>query len=187
MSFNLKDYIVVFEDIVPNELCDQIISEYKDSEDWLTARTGYEEIDKDQRRCDNMNLSVDALISKNRKVRQNIDDELFNCASKAITKYVQKFPESQIEQDSGYTLLRYQENEYYKRHTDSYKLFPRSVSCSFALNDDYEGGEFAFFDREVTYRLKKGSALLFPSNFMYPHEVLPVTRFVRYSIITWFI
>jgi predicted 2-oxoglutarate/Fe(II)-dependent dioxygenase YbiX len=63
----------------------------------------------------------------------------------------------------------------------------RSVSCSFALNDDFEGGEFAFFDRELKYKLGKGDAIMFPSNFMYPHEVMPVTKGTRYSIITWFI
>ena len=37
------------------------------------------------------------------------------------------------------------------------------------------------------YKLEKGDALMFPSNFMYPHEVMPVTKGTRYSIITWFV
>jgi len=184
---NIKDYIVVFENIVSDNLCNEIISEYKNSEDWKNTYTGYGTKARDTRRCDAINISEDFIISKNKEVRQNIDDELFKCASEAIKKYNEKFLEASIEQDEGYTLLRYQEGEFYKQHTDSYKLHPRSVSCTFALNDDYEGGKFAFFDGEVTYKLKKGSALMFPSNFMYPHEVLPVTKFVRYSIITWFI
>ena len=36
-------------------------------------------------------------------------------------------------------------------------------------------------------KLKKGDAIMFPSNFMYPHEIMPVTQGTRYSIITWFI
>jgi predicted 2-oxoglutarate/Fe(II)-dependent dioxygenase YbiX len=187
MSLNLKDYIVVFENIVSDELCGRIIAEYKESVDWINTATGYGDKNRDVRRCDIINISQDYIISKNREVRQDIDDELFKCAAKAIKSYNEKFPTAKIEQDEGYSLLRYQEGEFYTQHTDSYKLHPRSVSCTFALNDDYEGGEFAFFDREVTYKLKKGSALMFPSNFMYPHEVLQVTRFVRYSIITWFI
>ena len=54
------------------------------------------------------------------------------------------------------------------------------------LNDDYEGGEFAFFNRTLKYKLNKGDVLMFPSTFMYPHEVMPVTKGTRYSIITWF-
>ena len=61
------------------------------------------------------------------------------------------------------------------------------MSCSFALNDDYEGGEWGFFDREIIVKAPKGSAVMFPSNFMYPHEIMPVTQGVRYSIITWFV
>ena len=63
---------------------------------------------------------------------------------------------------------------------------PRAISCSMHLNDAYEGGEFAFFDRQLQYRLNAGDVLMFPSNFMYPHEVMPITKGTRYSIITWF-
>ena len=93
----------------------------------------------------------------------------------------------EIEEDSGYELLRYKEGQFYTQHTDSFKARPRAVSCSFALNDDYEGGEWGFFGREITVKVPKGSALLFPANFMYPHEITPVTKGTRYSLITWFI
>lgn len=187
MSLDVRDYICVFEDIVPDDLCENIISEYKNCEDWQNTKVGYGELDRDMRKCDILSLSSEFIISKNQEIRKNIDDELFKCAASAIKRYNDKFTECKIEQDEGYCLLRYKEGEFYKQHTDSYKLRPRSVSCTFALNDDYEGGEFAFFDRQKIYSLKKGSALMFPSNFMYPHEVLPVTRYVRYSIITWFV
>ena len=32
---------------------------------------------------------------------------------------------------------------------------------------------------------KKGDLLIFPSNFLYPHEVEPVTKGVRYSYVSW--
>jgi predicted 2-oxoglutarate/Fe(II)-dependent dioxygenase YbiX len=41
--------------------------------------------------------------------------------------------------------------------------------------------------KQLKYNLKKGSVLMFPSNFMYPHEILEVTKGTRYSIITWFL
>ena len=44
-----------------------------------------------------------------------------------------------------------------------------------------------FFNEKLKYNLKKGSVLMFPSNFMYPHEILEVTKGTRYSIITWFL
>ena len=51
------------------------------------------------------------------------------------------------------------------------------------LNDDYEGGQFFVADKE--YETKKGSAIVFPSNFMFPHEVKEVTSGERWSVVTW--
>tara|TARA_R110000782_G_scaffold4340_3_gene15388 strand:- start:670 stop:1206 length:537 start_codon:yes stop_codon:yes gene_type:complete len=53
----------------------------------------------------------------------------------------------------------------------------------FFLNDDYEGGDF--YVAEEKYTPETGSALIFPSNFMFPHEVKKVTKGERWSIVTW--
>ena len=50
----------------------------------------------------------------------------------------------------------------------------------------YDKKRFIFFDRELKYTLDKGDALMFPSTFLYPHEIGKVTEGTRYSIITWF-
>lgn len=53
-----------------------------------------------------------------------------------------------------------------------------------ALNTGYSGGEFVMFgDKEI--KLEEGSVIVFPSNFMYPHEVKPVKSGVRYSFVSW--
>ena len=132
-------------------------------------------------------ISFSHVIQKNSEVRHKLDNAIFDGASKCIQEYNVKFPHCKIEEDSGYELLKYPKGCFYTEHTDSFKARPRAVSCSFILNDNFEGGEFAFFNRELKYTLKKGDALMFPSNFMYPHEVMPVTKGTRYSIITWFI
>jgi predicted 2-oxoglutarate/Fe(II)-dependent dioxygenase YbiX len=51
------------------------------------------------------------------------------------------------------------------------------------LNDDYKGGDLIIGDNN--YNTKKGDAIMFPSNFMFPHEVLEVESGTRYSTITW--
>lgn len=182
----IKNYILVAPDIVPFELCDAVLAEYKDCNDWINAAVENGE-NLNIRNCQTIGVSFSDIIEKNKNVRQKLDQELFNCAAKAIKEYKKQFVNCTIEQDSGYDLLKYETGEFYIQHTDSFKARPRAVSCSFALNDDYEGGEFAFFDRELTYKLKKGSCIMFPSNFMYPHEVMPVTSGTRYSIVTWFV
>jgi predicted 2-oxoglutarate/Fe(II)-dependent dioxygenase YbiX len=183
---NIHEYILLLDNVIPNALCENILNEYKDNTNWLQAATG-SGVNSHIRNCKTVGVSFSEVISKNEENRKNIDKDLFTCAAKAIQEYNNKFTYCAIEQDSGYELLKYEVGSFYTTHTDSFKNRPRAVSCSFALNDDYEGGEFAFFDRELKYKLKKGSCIMFPSNFMYPHEIMPVTSGTRYSIVTWFV
>jgi predicted 2-oxoglutarate/Fe(II)-dependent dioxygenase YbiX len=186
---NVKDYIFVVENVITHALCDAILKEFSDEEEWQKTLVGGGDgrIDDKIRSAETILISYQDVIGKNFKVRQKLDKYLFVSAGLAIKKYNEKFPLCKIEEDSGYCLLRYKEGQFYTQHTDSFKKHPREISCSFALNDDYEGGEWGFFDREMVIKVPKGSAILFPSNFMYPHEIMPVTKGTRYSIITWFI
>jgi predicted 2-oxoglutarate/Fe(II)-dependent dioxygenase YbiX len=161
--------------------------EFSNDEEWQKTEVGAGGIKPEIRNAETIIFSYPHVIDKNSKVRAKLDKYVFASAGLAIKKYNEKFPLALIQEDSGYELLRYKEGQFYIQHTDSFKARPRAVSCSFVLNDDYEGGEFAFFDRELKYKLKKGSCIMFPSNFMYPHEIMPVTSGTRYSIITWFI
>lgn len=182
---DIKDYIVVVKDVLSHETCDALLAEYVNFGEWEDThiKNG---VDRNVRSAQTIQMSQDFVISVNPQVRKQLDEQVFAGASKAITKYNEKFKYAHIEQDTGYELLRYKTGEFYTQHTDSFLDAPRAVSCSFALNDDYEGGEFAFFDREISVKAPKGAAVLFPSNFMYPHEILPVIKGTRYSIITWF-
>lgn len=184
---SLKNFIIVHENIVPHSLCDDILAEYADSNDWQKAVTGDKnEVRTDVRNCSVIGISTYESIAKNETVRRKLDSEVFKCASVALQKYKESYNRCLVKRDTGYDLLRYKEGQFYITHTDTFAENPREVSCSFALNDDFEGGEFAFFNKEVGYKLSKGSALMFPSNFMYPHEITQVTKGTRYSIVTWF-
>lgn len=187
MSFDVRDYIVVLENIIPHNICDAVINEFSNEEEWAKTVVGQGVVDNKVRTAETIVISFPHVIEKNSKIRQKIDEDIFNYAAIAIKKYNEKFSLARIEEDSGYELLRYKEGQFYTQHTDSFKARPRAVSCSFALNDNYEGGEWGFFDREMVIKAPKGSAVLFPSNFMYPHEIMPVTKGTRYSIITWFV
>jgi predicted 2-oxoglutarate/Fe(II)-dependent dioxygenase YbiX len=54
------------------------------------------------------------------------------------------------------------------------------------LNDDYEGGEITFRNSKITFKPKPGSVLFFPSNFLYVHEVAPITKGPRYALPNWY-
>lgn len=184
---NINDYIVTFDGVITDALCDAILSEFSNEEEWQKTVVGQGVVNDKIRTAKTIVLSYQYVIDKNPKTRAKLDKYVFASAGLAIKKYNEKFPLALIQEDSGYELLRYKEGQFYTTHTDSFKDRPRAVSCSFILNDDYEGGEFAFFNRELKYKPKRGSCIMFPSNFMYPHEIMPVTHGTRYSIITWFI
>jgi predicted 2-oxoglutarate/Fe(II)-dependent dioxygenase YbiX len=186
-SRKLEDYIITVSNVVPHDLCDRIIEEYKNCSEWNQTSVGNGTIDSNIRNCDVVFMSSENVINNNYQIRKQIDEELFQCASTALSEYRKKFPNAGLEIDTGYDLLRYKEGQFYVQHTDASMSHPRSVSCSFILNDDYEGGEFAFFDREIAIRCGKGEVIMFPSNFMYPHEIMPVISGTRYSIITWYV
>jgi predicted 2-oxoglutarate/Fe(II)-dependent dioxygenase YbiX len=184
----LKDYILILEDIIPHTLCDDILNEYENSNEWLDAVVGDKKnVIKEIRNCTVIEMSINEVIEKNKNIRKKLDNEVFECTKKAIQKYSEKFKETDISKDTGYQLLKYEKGGFYTQHVDSFSTIPRTISCSFILNNDFKGGGFSFFNNTLVYPLKKGSAIMFPSNFLYPHSVLPITEGTRYSIVTWFI
>ena len=103
--------------------------------------------------------------------------------------YKAKFPKMQSNIVNQIELLKYEADGKYEIHTDQYYTAPRHLSVIMNLNDDYEGGDLIFTDQKEyevkRLKLGKGSIVFFPSNFMYPHSILPVTKGTRYSIVAW--
>lgn len=187
MPRDLREFVKVFDDAIPLDLCDRIIQEYQNDKNWEPTSVGPGIINQKIRRVNTIKIDDPSVIYQNFDKRQRLSFEMTESMYYAIQKFQKIAPAMSAEANSGYELLRYQEGDFYTEHTDSFISHPRHVSCSFHLNDDYEGGEFAFFNREFKIKAKKGSLVMFPSNFMFPHEILPVTKGTRYSIITWII
>jgi hypothetical protein len=184
----VEDYITVFENVLPEDFCDHILNEYANTDLWKSTLTGSGH-DPNARNCNVIPISQKEVIIQNQEIRAEIDENLFQAVSESLRLYEQSVPgaDLEIKEDSGYELLRYNEGEFYVEHTDSFKEIPRAITCIISLNDDYIGGEISFFSRELSYKLKKGSVIMFPSNFMYPHEIQKIVSGTRYSIITWLV
>jgi predicted 2-oxoglutarate/Fe(II)-dependent dioxygenase YbiX len=134
-----------------------------------------------------MSVTEMAGIADN-KLMQNIHNQ-FNMLLLASTiPYANRYGIRETLWHEPYQLLKYSSGQEYKKHYDGQgATVNRIISAVCYLNDDYEGGEWAFFNREKVIKVPKGAAVLFPSNFMYPHEIMPVIKGTRYSVITWFI
>lgn len=117
----------------------------------------------------------------------------WNFAKKEIERiyifYKSKFPKMKSNKINQIDLLKYSVGGKYEVHTDHFTTSPRHLSIILNLNNEYEGGDLIFTDqkeKEVKrLKLDKGSVVFFPSNFMYPHSIQPITKGTRYSIVSW--
>lgn len=87
--------------------------------------------------------------------------------------------------NEGWQLLKYGKDNYFVNHYDDAKQFPRTMSMSFYLNDEYEGGEIEFSRFGLNIKPKANQAIFFPSNYVYNHTVHPVTSGTRYAVVGW--
>jgi predicted 2-oxoglutarate/Fe(II)-dependent dioxygenase YbiX len=187
-SQHLRPYVLVLENVLSPAFCAQLIDEFAHSDEWQLARVGSKgEVNRDVRHVDVVDLSDRNTLNKNPRVREGIEQTLFAATFKTLRHYQNLFPFCRIVEGQPFELLRYPTGAFYRTHTDSFKKVPRSLSCSFTLNDDFLGGEWSFFGRQYTLRPPLGSVLMFPSNFMFPHEIMPVTGGTRYAVVTWLI
>ena len=90
-------------------------------------------------------------------------------------------------------ISRYSEGKYYKKHRDYNNIresntFTRKLSITVQLSDenDYEGGDLIFYNSSDNNKAPrgKGSVIVFDSRLY--HEVTPVTKGVRYSLVKWY-
>jgi Rps23 Pro-64 3,4-dihydroxylase Tpa1-like proline 4-hydroxylase len=86
-------------------------------------------------------------------------------------------------------VLKYENTGFYKWHTDHFAQSPRTMSCILLLNNDYEGGNLCFRNPdgsgEWQVDIKPNRMIIWPSNFLYPHTVKPVTKGKRFSVVAW--
>ena len=86
-------------------------------------------------------------------------------------------------------ILKYENTGFYTWHIDHFASMPRTMSCILLLNNDYEGGNLCFRNPdgsgEWEVEVKPNRMIIWPSNFLYPHTVKPVTKGKRYSVVAW--
>jgi predicted 2-oxoglutarate/Fe(II)-dependent dioxygenase YbiX len=108
---------------------------------------------------------------------------------KVYAFYKYKFPKMASSKINQIDLLKYSPGCKYETHTDHFTNAPRHLSIIINLNDNYKGGDLIFTDQKEKeikrLELGKGSVVFFPSNFMYPHKIEPITKGTRYSIVAW--
>jgi hypothetical protein len=188
----LKDYIVIHNNFLKEEPLKKLTQ-------WVDQKVVFEEgkiIGTDQK---------DNILNKD--IRNTLTKPLFNY-DKSITHVhwhnylTSKFIEAvqiycktlnildlPINRVNEICLLKYPINGKYSYHVDHAFRVPRSLSMVFLLNEEYEGGELCFRkpngEEESCVQVSKNRLIMWPSNFLYPHAVKPITKGVKYSIVCW--
>lgn len=89
----------------------------------------------------------------------------------------------------GVQLLKYEEGQYYNNHYDMAPWkdtheYNRTFSIVLYLNEEFEGGRTIFPNK--AYKPKAGQALIFPSNWCFPHRCEPVSSGTKLAAVTWY-
>jgi len=169
--------IIQLDGLISNDFCDEIIDSYKQFK--LDNLFVYDDVDKNVRNV--LGYSLAPSVDPFKKIKNEID--------RLIIYYRAKFPFIVTNNLCQVDLLKYQPGGKYEYHIDDYTYYSRSISIIINLNDEYEGGDLVFSDQKKLEtkrcKLKKGSIVFFPSNFMYPHKIEPITKGTRYSLVGW--
>lgn len=123
------------------------------------------------------------------KEQINISSQLFGALDDTLKHYstqLYPFAEKNIKsREHTMHLLKYPQSGYLPAHQDQ-GISSRVLSVLLYLNDNYEGGEIEFKHSNIKFKPEAGSILFFPSNFLYVHEVHPVTKGPRYALPNWY-
>lgn len=184
---NLLDYVKVYENHISSELCKSacknLVKVKWDEHNFYRASTdSYISFEHE------LSISHDDIPEK-----AEINKQIWFAIERYILKDFKNF-NPWFNSWNGYTSARFNKYDVSTEmhiHCDHiHTMFDGTrrgipvLTVLGVLNKDYEGGEFIMFgDHEI--KLPPGSVVVFPSNFVFPHEVKPVKSGVRYSYVSW--
>tara|TARA_R100001198_G_C5227829_1_gene207955 strand:- start:1279 stop:1869 length:591 start_codon:yes stop_codon:yes gene_type:complete len=190
MSFDHKisDLKYRINGLVPKDVCQRIINifekypELNGPENSYKFKTKKIELDNfkclDLSRIQNPNEDILYALSEAKKYMSiMIANYVLHIKSKKISP---NFDDSLINSSQNIRILKYGVGQCIKDHSD---VAPGiRASCTLNLNENYEGGEFRFFDGQIKECFKTGDGMLFPAEPVWIHGTEPVIKGTRYSI-----
>ena len=197
-GMNLTDYIKVYQTLTP-EWCQKIITATDNltwhDHQWHNSYRNFTVNQKDTEKRkrleeDNPRYSEGVEYCDTDVLLESmITHELIKSIGKyslQIGPQIDNRPSNLVSGIKSLRINRYKEGVGMKKHDDHSHDNEHPILTSIVmLNDDYEGGELILLD-DYQVKLKAGEAVVFPSNFMYPHHVKKVTRGTRMTINVWF-
>jgi len=110
-------------------------------------------------------------------------DEAFKHYSESLYPWAKAAVKSEEPLDG---ILRYEDDGGHLPAHQDLGVSSRLISTVSYLNDNYDGGEIEFRQSGVKIKPEAGSIVFFPSNYLYVHEIMPITSGTRYSMPHWY-
>jgi hypothetical protein len=186
-DYKITDLQFRINNLIPKNLCDYFINFYENNIQYANKENSYKyqskQIQEDNYSC--INLSQISIEDKNFLEPLNIAKTYINIMIINYVLYIQKnicasFDRYLIDKSNNIRILKYEKGQFISDHTDVGNL--TRASCTLNLNENYEGGEFRFFDGQVKHTFKTGDAIIFPADPIWIHGTEPIIKGTRYSI-----
>ena len=175
----LAEGIFLFENFLSPSLCDSIVEDIK-KQDWRNAGKipGLRDI-YDYKDGDKVSL-IKEFSEKNLEALNQV------LAIYRRFDYDDKIPPL-IDKSFAflYRFTSYRDSGEFPPHFDSVQK-KQSISIISYLNEDYEGGVVNYPKQNLSVIPKRGSVLIHPSSFTYPHSSSKVTKGTKYLCLTAF-
>ena len=183
----IEDYIYV-ENHIPVEICESLVDECNKKEwkkhTWNNYMTGTESSEStkelDVMACtqEQQNKITPYLV----KALEEYQIKYSWPGEKTQPPWLSKFSPIRFNKYSTGTIMRKHYDHIHSIFDGERKGIP-ILTVLGLLNDDYEGGQFKI--RNKIHKVRQGSFIIFPSCYVYPHQVKEVTKGTRYSFVSW--
>jgi len=186
-DYKINDLKFHINGLVPKDICNYFINFYEDHNKYAVSENSYKyqtkKIEEDNYNCINLSECVfqnNGFLKPLELAKRYINIMITNYVFYLKRTICPTFNKYLISNSSNIRILKYDKGQFIKDHTDVGNL--TRASCTLNLNEDYEGGEFRFFDGKIKHNLKTGDSMLFPAEPIWIHGTEPIKKGTRYSI-----
>lgn len=154
---------------------------------WQPAYVGYKQLMPEYRDCNDFKFKKTDIENDKSEVGLNLQSlwqDLYDVKLPAVEDYSKMYNINNLKYWEAFNFIKYGPGQHFMEHHDHGFSYNCTVSLVAYPNDDYEGGELFFRLQNLKVKPEAGDLFIFPSNFMYPHQAMPVTSGVKYSIVT---
>jgi len=154
---------------------------------WQPAYVGYKQLMPDYRDCNDFKYKKTDIEHDKSPVGLNLQSlwqDLYDVKLPVVQDYSKMYNINNLQYWEAFNFIKYGPGQHFKEHHDHGFSYNCTVSLVSYINDDYEGGELCFRLQDLKVKPEAGDLFIFPSNFMYAHQAMPVTSGIKYSIVT---